>query len=53
MISIVASPAGFQYLYMALAIDITDGLGLTNEGHRELLSKKRKLNLFVLLRMCS
>ena len=32
------SLTAFQFLYMTLAIDITDGRGLSNEVRRELLS---------------
>ena len=35
----VTSPTAFQSLYMALAIDITYGRGLSNEARRELLLK--------------
>ena len=35
----------FQSLYMALAIDITDGRCLSNEARRELLLKKSKVML--------
>ena len=33
---------------MALAINITDGHGLSNEMHRELLPKKGKIMLFAI-----
>ena len=36
------SPTAFQFLYMTLTIDITDGQGLSNEARRELLPKKSK-----------
>ena len=36
----------FQSLYMALAIDITDGRGLSNEARRELLLKESKIMLY-------
>ena len=42
------SPTAFQFLYMTLAIDITDGRGLTKEVCRELLLKKSKLGSAVL-----
>ena len=32
---------------MALPIDITDGRGLRNEAHRELLLKKSKIMLYL------
>ena len=37
---------GFERYRMALAIDITDGRGLSNEAHRELLLKKSKVMLY-------
>ena len=40
------SPTAFQSLYMTLAIDITDGRGLGNKAHRELLPKKNKAMLY-------
>ena len=40
------SPAAFQFLYMALAIDIADGRGLSNETRRELVSKTSKVMLY-------
>ena len=33
---------------MTLSIDITDGRGLSNEGHRELLPKKSKVMLLAI-----
>ena len=38
------SLTAFQSLYMTLAIDITDGRGLSNEVHHELLLKKEQGN---------
>ena len=38
------SPTAFQFLHIKLAINITDGHGLSNKAHRELLSKKSKGN---------
>ena len=38
-----ASPTAFQFLYVTLAVDITDGQGLSNEARRELLLKKSKV----------
>ena len=40
------SLTAFQSLYMALAIDIIDGRGLSNEARRELLLKKSKVMLY-------
>ena len=40
------SSNAFQFVYMALAIDITDGCDLSNEVHRELLLKKSKVMLY-------
>ena len=37
------SPTAFYFLYMTLAIDITDGRGLSNKVHRKLLLKKSKV----------
>ena len=37
------SPTAFQFLYMTLADDITDGCGLSNEARCELLPKKSKV----------
>ena len=39
------SPTAFQFLYIKLAIDITDGCGFSNKGHRELLPKRSKVML--------
>ena len=35
-----------QSLYMAFAINITNGRGLSNEAHHELLLKKSKVMLY-------
>ena len=43
----VTSSTAFQFLYMTLAMDITDGWGLSNEARRELLPKKTKVMLFI------
>ncbi len=37
------SLTAFQFIYMALAVDITNGCGLSNEARHELLSKKSKV----------
>ena len=42
------SPTAYQFLYMTLAVDITDGHGLSNEAHHELLPKKSKVMLHLL-----
>ena len=39
------SPTAFKSLYMALAINITDGCDLSNEAHHALLLKKNKVML--------
>ena len=38
--TIQASPTAFQFVYVALAIDVTDGCDLSNKVHHELLMKK-------------
>ena len=38
------SLTAFQSLYMALAVDITDGRGLSNEVHREFTVEKEQGN---------
>ena len=39
------SRTAFQFSYMTLAINISDGDGLNNEAHHELLPKKSKVML--------
>ena len=41
------SPTAFQFLCMALAIDIVDGWGLSNVARRVLLQKKSKVMLYL------
>ena len=42
------SPTAFQFLCKALAIDATDGWGLSNEARHELLPNKSKVMLYLL-----
>ena len=39
-------PTAFHFLFMTLAIDITDGWGLSNEARHKLLLKKSRVMLF-------
>ena len=45
--AIQTSPTAFQFVYMALAIDITNGRGPSSEAHRELLVKKQAVLPFI------
>ena len=46
-IHVELSRNSFQFLYMTLAIDITDGHGLSNEVHHEFLPKMNKVLLYL------
>ena len=39
--------AAFQFLYMTVAMDITDGFGLSNEACHESLSKNSNVMLYL------
>ena len=42
------NPTTFQFLYMTLAIDITNGCGFSNKVCRELLLKNSRVMLYLL-----